>query len=94
MFKKTALILASALIMTSFAACGNKDNGKNDSSEPYQSKNQDSKSYSDNTDNGNNDGIMDDTINGIENDVREGIDNIEQGINNGMDAVNPSNNAR
>ena len=74
MFKKTALILASALIMTSFAACGNKDNGTNDSSEPYQSKTQDSKSYSDNN---NNDGIMDDTINGIENDVRDGIDNVE-----------------
>ena len=91
MFKKTALILASALIMMSFAACGG--NG-NDSSEPYQSKNRDSKSYSDNSDNNNHDGIIDDTINGIENDVRDGIDNVEQGIRNGMDSVNPSNNAR
>lgn len=91
MFKKTALILASALIMMSFAACGGNDN---DSSEPYQSKNQDSKSYSDNSGKNNNDGIMDDTINGIENDVRDGIDNVEEGIRNGMDSVNPSNNAR
>lgn len=86
MFKKTALILASACIMLSFAACGNKDTN----SEPYQSK--DSRSYSDNNDN--NDGIIDNTINGIENDIRDGIDNVEEGINNGMDSVNPSNSAR
>lgn len=91
MFKKMALILASACIMLSFAACG----GKNDTnSEPYQSKNQDSRNYSDNSDYNNNDGILDDTINGIENDVRDGIDNVEEGINNGMNSVNPSNSAR
>lgn len=91
MFKKMALILASACIMLSFAACGgNKDTN----SEPYQSKNQDSRNYSDNNDYNNNDGILDDTINGIENDVRDGIDNVEEGINNGMNSVNPSNSAR
>lgn len=91
MFKKMALILASACIMLSFAACG----GNNDTnSEPYQSKNQDTRNYSDDSGNGNNDGIINDTIDGIENGVRNGIDNVENGVRNGMDAVNPSNNAR
>lgn len=92
MFKKMALILASACIMLSFAACGNKNNDTN--SEPYQSKNQDSRSYSDNSDYNNNDGIINDTIDGIENDVKDGIDNVEEGIKNGMDTVNPSSSAR
>ena len=79
MFKKLALILASVCIMFSFAACGNKDNG-NGTSEPYQSQQQNGSSNSTNSNNaksGNNDGIIDDTIDGIEKDVRDGMSDIE-----------------
>ena len=93
MIKKIALILAFACIMLSLTACG----GKNNSSEPYQSK--ESRSYSDHNNdyNGydnNNDGIINDTIDDIENDVRNGVNDVENGLRNGMDAIDPSNNAR